>query len=102
MIEKWKNLLSLKKWTVITESIDTNAVTYDNDCPDKDRYFIGIEADHHDGIATIYHDRPLTDEYIVHELLHVKYPDWSEDQVNAETEKILNQNKDEYNIRNNN
>ena len=95
MIEKWKNLLSLKKWTVITESIDPNAVTYDNDCPDKDRYFVGIEADRNGGIATIYHDRPLIEEYIVHELLHVKYPGWSEDQVNKETSRLLNQNKDE-------
>ena len=41
----------------------------------------------------------LNDEYIAHELLHVKYPDWSEDQVNKETERLLNQSKYEYNIR---
>jgi hypothetical protein len=34
-------------------------------------------------------DRPLTEEDIVHELLHVKYNNWSEDQVNKETEKLL-------------
>ena len=45
--------------------------------------------------AMIYHDRSLTDEYVVHELLHVKYPKWSEDQVNIETEKLLNQNKED-------
>jgi hypothetical protein len=39
--------------------------------------------------AVIYHDRDLTEEDIVHELLHVKYPDWTEDQVNLETDKLL-------------
>ena len=38
----------------------------------------------------IYHDRSLTDNYVVHELLHVKYPDWTENQVNTETERLLN------------
>ena len=29
------------------------------------------------------------EEYVVHELLHVKNPDWSEEQVNIETEEQL-------------
>jgi len=95
MIDKWKGLLSLNEWTIKTIEIDPRAVTYNTDCPSKDRYFVGIESDHHGGIATIYHDIPLTEEDIVHELLHVKYNDWSEDQVNAETERLLNQNKNE-------
>ena len=95
MIDKWKGLLSLNDWTIKTKEIDPKAVTYNNDCPSEDRYFVGIEADHNGGIATIYHDRPLIEEYIVHELLHVKYPDWLEDQVNKETERLLKQNKNE-------
>ena len=96
MIEKWKNLLSLKKWTVITESIDPNAVTYDNDCPDEDRYYVGVLADRDKKTATIYHDKELTERDIIHELLHIRYPKWGEDQINEVEELLykLNQNKD--------
>ncbi len=95
MIDKWKNKLELNSWTIDSIQIDPESVTYDEDCPDEQRYFVGIMAKEEALCATIFHDVPLTEEHIVHELLHVKYPDWSEDQVNKETEKLLNQNKDE-------
>lgn len=93
MIEKWKRILSLDSWSITTESIDPDAVMYDDSCGNEDRYYIGVSADHNNKIAIIYHDRQLTEEDVVHELLHVSFPDWSEDQVNLETEKLLNQNK---------
>lgn len=99
MIEKWKHILSLDSWSIVTEKIDPDAVMYDESCGNEDRYYIGVSADHNNKSAIIYHDRQLTEEDVVHELLHVKYPDWSEDQVNLETEKLLNQNKDEDNNR---
>lgn len=39
--------------------------------------------------ATIYHTRALTAEDVVHELLHVRHPDWSESRVVEETERLL-------------
>jgi hypothetical protein len=39
--------------------------------------------------ARIYHTRSLTAEDIVHELLHVAWPTWDEDQVTQETERLL-------------
>ena len=94
-INIWMNVLGLDEWTIDTESIDKKAVVYEEGVPESDQYFVGIQMDRVKNKACIYHDRPLNEEYIVHELLHVKYPDWSEDQVNAETEKLLNQNKNE-------
>ena len=85
----------MHKWDITTEVINSEQVTYPDDCQNKERFFIGIEIHHNKSKAVIYHDRPLYEEAIVHELLHVKYPDWSEDQVNIETEKLLNQKKDE-------
>jgi hypothetical protein len=41
------------------------------------------------GAATIYHTRALTAEDIVHELLHVAHPPWTEAMVVAETERLL-------------
>ena len=86
MIEKWKLLLRLKEWTFITQAILPEQVTYDDDCPLEDRYFVGIGIDHQSKMGVIYHDRELTEKDIIHELLHVKYPDKSEDWVNKKTE----------------
>jgi len=85
----------LHEWNITTEAIDPEQVTYPDDCQGGERFFIGIEIHHTNYKAVIYHDRPLYEEAIVHELLHVKYPDWSEDQVNKETERLINQTKDE-------
>ena len=95
MIDKWKAILGLKGWTITTEAIDKKSVIYEDEVPDSDKYFVGIQIDKESMRARIYHDRALNDEYIAHELLHVKYPDWSEDRVNKETERLINQNKDE-------
>lgn len=38
--------------------------------------------------ATIYHTRPLTTEDLIHELLHVAHPLWSEAHVVHETERL--------------
>lgn len=39
--------------------------------------------------ACIFHTRALTLEDIVHELLHVRHPDWPEDEVNRVTAAIV-------------
>ena len=94
MVCYWIDVLGLKGWTITTEAISIEAVTYADNVPVYDRYFVGVEIDREKMTACIYHDRPLNKEYIVHELLHVKYPEWSEDQVNAETDRLITQNKD--------
>ena len=86
---QWMVKLDIRGWAVIIEAIDKKSVAYDPEIPEEDRYYVGVQADRDTCIATIYHDRDLTEEDIVHELLHVKHPDWSEDQVNKQTEKWL-------------
>lgn len=95
MIKKWKSLLSLNDWTFNFEEINPSSVEYDNDCPSEERYFIGIEVNRDLKIGTIYHDRELTERDIIHELLHVRYPKWTEDQVNDAEELLYKINKDE-------
>jgi len=95
MVCYWIDVLGLKGWTITMEAISIEAVTYADNVPVYDRYFVGVEIDREKMTACIYHDRLLNKEYIVHELLHVKYPAWSEDQVNAETDRLINQNKDD-------
>ena len=85
MIDKWKAILGVKEWTITTEAIDKKQVVYDPEIPEEDTYYIGVHVDQDTSIATIYHDRDLTEEDIIHELLHVKYPDWTEEEVNFQT-----------------
>ena len=85
----WIDVLGLKGWTITTEAIDKASVIYEEGVPESDQYFVGVEIDREKMMACIYHDRPLNKEYIVHELLHVKYPDWTEDQVNFQTTLYL-------------
>ena len=89
MVGYWIDALGLKGWTIITTAINKASVIYEEGVPESDQYFVGVEIDREKMMACIYHDRPLNKEYIVHELLHVKYPDWSEDQVNAETDRLI-------------
>lgn len=39
--------------------------------------------------ACIFHTRRLTEEDIVHELLHVAFPQWREEEIIAETRRLL-------------
>ena len=89
MVSHWMVMLDIKGWAVTIEAIDKKSVIYDSEIPEEDRYYVGVQVDRDTRIATIYHDRDLTEEDIVHELLDVKYPDWTEDQVNKQTEKWL-------------
>ena len=89
MVCYWIDVLDLKGWNITTEHIPLMSVTYAEETPDKDRYFVGIKINRESMLARIYHDRPLNDEYIVHELLHVKYPQKDEDWINETTEQYL-------------
>jgi len=87
MIEKWKKILELDEWDINTDSIRNEQVSYPEDLDVKE--FVGISIDHDRKCGLINHTRELTDFDVVHELLHVKYPTWSEDQVNDYTNLTL-------------
>ena len=93
IIKYWQKELGLLDWSIYTEEIKKDQVLYDSEVPNEDRYFVGVEIDSENNKATIYHDRELNDEYVLHELLHVKYPKFSEDQVNFWTDFFLLENK---------
>lgn len=96
VIEKWKDRLGLHLWNIDTQKILSEQVVYPNDCVGDERFFIGVEKDHNRYEATIYHDVPLYEEAIIHELLHIRYPDKSEDWVNERTD-ILQSIKKKHN-----
>ena len=40
MIDKWQKILSLNDWTIVTEPIEPESVTYDPVIPVEDRYYV--------------------------------------------------------------
>jgi len=89
IIDNYKKAIGLDEWTINSESIDKNQVIYDSDVPIEDRYFIGISIDNESMSGTIYYDRDMTNEDVIHELLHVKYPDFNENEINRLTNFFL-------------
>ena len=69
LIDSWVRRLGLDDWSIRTERIDPNQVEYNGE-----DYFVGIERDFDGRSAVIYHDIPLDEESIVHELLHIVFP----------------------------
>lgn len=88
LINKWKQKLGLDDWFITTESISDKQVTYPNDLDLKE--FIGITIDSENKFGIINHTKPLTPFDVIHELLHVKYPSWTEEEVNCQTNIYLN------------
>ena len=82
LINKWKFNLGIDQ-EITTVSIDDAQVVYPDDLEDK--CFVGVCFK--DG--TIYHSRDLTEEDIVHELLHVSNRDMSDEWVEMMTEKLM-------------
>jgi hypothetical protein len=88
-LDYWMLHLGLDDWCISLERIDRDQVTFDDDVPEIDRYFIGISPNHNTKRATLFHDMDLTEEDILHELLHIKCPKLSEDKINNITKLVL-------------
>lgn len=88
-ITKWQSRLGLDQWQISTEQIQGEQVVYAKDCPDEDKFFIGIQTNTKDKTGIIYHDIDLYEEAIAHELLHVKYPDKSERWINEKCSELM-------------
>jgi hypothetical protein len=83
-VEAWRQALGVCQ-SVRLERISRRQVTDHtgrNGCG-----LVGVSCD--EQTACIYHTRTLTVEDIVHELLHVAHPGWSEAEVVAETARLL-------------
>lgn len=80
-IEHWKTVFGITQWNIVCTIIDEEQVV-DSLLNDTNGHeFVGIERDFSTQIGIIYHTRPLEEDDIIHELLHIRYPNWSEDKV---------------------
>ena len=80
MIKEWQEKLQIPHWVITTERIDPEQVMYAGE-----DYFIGISIDWDNLSGVIYHDIDLTEEAIIHELLHIRYSTENEDCINDTT-----------------
>jgi hypothetical protein len=84
IIKKWQHILRLKDWTIKTNKISPESIIYNGE-----KYFIGIHRDFGRKLGIIYHDVDLTEEYIVHELLHIVFPIPQEDESYEDYERWI-------------
>lgn len=87
-IKYWQKKLEISNYDIEIECISIFQVL-DNFSAIGNN-FIGICTDHIDKKALLYHTRRLREDDILHELLHVRYPLWSEVQINQQVEVLLN------------
>jgi hypothetical protein len=83
-VEHWRAALGVTH-PVRLERIGYRQVTDERGAPGCS--LVGVVTDDHG--ACIYHTRALTLEDIVHELLHVAHPTWTEEAVVSETNRLL-------------
>ncbi len=87
LLALWQRRLGLESYAVSCERVSIFQVADDFCCVGNS--FVGVCADHEAKTAVIYHTRQLREEDVVHELLHVRHPSWSEEQVNERTGMLL-------------
>lgn len=89
-VKYWQSILSLEDWKVIFTPISEMQVVDSmfGDTPGHE--LVGVVINSRSKIANIYHTRYLSEEDIIHEFLHVRFRNWTEDKVNVWTNKLIN------------
>lgn len=85
----WQNAFGLEHWTILCEAISEQQVVDDLDGGTCGHEFVGVYVDRPTRTAYIYHTRPLDEDDIVHELLHVRFPKWNEQKVVHWTDRLV-------------
>jgi hypothetical protein len=84
---RWQRRLDLDDFEIRHERVSTFAVC-DMLCR-VGNSLVGIRADHERREAVVFHTRRLRTADVVHELLHLRHPEWSERGVNSATAPLL-------------
>jgi hypothetical protein len=84
VIERWQWRLGLVEWTARRERISPLQVVDETGMPGNELIGVVLEA-----LAfTIVHTRDLTEHDVIHELLHVAFPEWEHDQIELWTDLL--------------
>lgn len=95
-IRYWLYVLDLNNWNIETERISREQVVFPEDIKIHEKYYVGISCDFKAKEAILYHDRIIAEEDILHELLHIKFRNFSEKNINILTKAFLNASNTEY------
>jgi len=98
MIEHWKSLFEISDWHITSESISNMQVVDALKGNTPGHEFVGISIDFEKREGTIFHTRELLEDDIIHELLHVRFPTWNEDEVNFWMNLLMKQTKSKMTI----
>jgi hypothetical protein len=85
-IKHWQKKLGILDYEIQTEYISIFQVI--DTFSSIGNSFLRIHADHINKKAFLYHTRRLKED-ILHELLHVRHPSWSESQITQKTNLLL-------------
>lgn len=85
----WQELFELKHWEITCIAISSAQVIDDLHVGTCGHEFVGIAISHPNKRAQLYHTRPLLEDDLIHELLHVRFPQWSEEKVVATTTRFF-------------
>jgi hypothetical protein len=93
LIEHWKSLFEITDWDINCEPISAMQVVDALKGNTPGHEFVGISINFEKRKGTIFHTRELNEDDIIHELLHVRFPTWSENEVNFWMDLLINQAK---------
>ena len=79
-IKKWKSIFKITNRILVKQISRWNVIDENNK---RGASLVGVTSNKNS--STIFHTRKLTEEDIIHELLHVAHPDWEEEKVRRET-----------------
>ena len=82
LIIEWQTFLGISDWNISCQSISEMQVTDSLKGDTNGHEFVGIAINFEARKGIIYHTRTLAEDDIIHELLHVRFPLWSEEKVN--------------------
>jgi len=80
-IEFWQRILGLQEWSIEVIKISSMQVIDDLHGGTCGHEFVGVAIKAFLKSAEIYCTRRLKEDDIIHELLHVRFPNWEEDMV---------------------
>ena len=87
-VKYWQSYLGLEYWDIICIPISEMQVVDDLTGGLPGNEFVGVCIDQINLKAVIYHTRPLDEDDIIHELLHVRFLEWDEDLIVHWTDKL--------------
>jgi len=86
-LDYWQKALGLEEYEVVVEKHSKMQVTSANG--EAGANVVGSSLSKQEGIITIFTTRPLREDDVVHEFVHMRYPEFTEEQVVAETASLI-------------